>query len=252
MRSSRHRTSGPALCGRARRARAGSAPRPRCRQTRRPARRTAPAHGTAPSGSRGAASSAASSPASIRLVPRMNEPISSGFRTSPARSRSIVTSSTCCARSSAAESSRRCFSPYSRTRRANRRYNSDSSACASPGGAEAMALATSPSLAVESPVSALPRTSATLTAAPAAVKSRVVSRERCRRPSSALGGRWPEVAPGRRPVHPVDVPPGIDRDEHQRVVRAPCLVGHAGGNVVEPARAELVRAGRRARTPSCP
>ena len=64
----------------------------------------------------------------MRLVLRMNDPIWSGFRISPARSRSMAMSITCCARSSAAMSSRRCLMPNSRTRRANRRYSSASAA----------------------------------------------------------------------------------------------------------------------------
>jgi hypothetical protein len=69
-------------------------------------------------------------------------------------------------------------------------------------------------------------------------------RERRRRLRSGLSSsaaRWPRIPSRRRAVDPVDVPPGVDRDEHQRVVRAPRLVGRPGRNVVESARAELVR-----------
>ena len=74
------------------------------------------------------------------------------------------------------------------TRGANRRYNSDSSACAAPGGVEAIALASSPSLAVERRVSALPRTSATLTAARLR-SSRRLARSKRLSSSSAVAGR---------------------------------------------------------------
>ena len=62
----------------------------------------------------------------MRQMPNTNDASSSPSRSSPARSFSIVISITCCIRSAAACSSRRCFSPYSRTRGASRRYSSAS------------------------------------------------------------------------------------------------------------------------------
>jgi hypothetical protein len=59
-------------------------------------------------------------------------------------------------------------------------------------GTAAMARAISPSLAADRPVSALPCTSATLTAAPAAVKSRVM--HGMARPAQFVGGRCPRSA----------------------------------------------------------
>src|SRR4029078_1457675 len=50
----------------------------------------------------------------------------------------------------------------------------------------------------------------------------------------SVGGRTlPEIALRWRAVHPVDIPPRIDGDEHQRIIRGPCLMVHAGGEIVK-------------------
>src|SRR5215510_2578833 len=49
-----------------------------------------------------------------------------------------------------------------------------------------------------------------------------------------------EIRLGRGTADPVDVPRGVDGDQHQRIVRRPRLVVHLRGNVVETTRSELL------------